>query len=40
MNNWRSLALVVLTSLIAAIAYQAGADHVQKLWNEEKLVHA
>ena len=40
MNNWRSLALVVLASLIAAIAYQAGSDHVQKLWNEEKLVHA
>ena len=40
MNNWRSLALVVLASLIAAIAYQAGADRVQTKWNEEKLVHA
>ena len=39
MNNWRSLALVVLASLIAAIAYQAGADRVQTKWNEEKLVH-
>ena len=40
MNNWRSLVLVVLASLIAVLSYQAGADHVQKLWNEEKLVHA
>ena len=40
MNNWRSLALVILASLIAAIAYQAGADRVQTKWNEEKLVHA
>ena len=38
MNNWRSLALVVLASLIAAIAYQAGADHVQKLWDKEKAI--
>ncbi len=40
MNNWRSLALVVIASLIAAFSYQAGVDHVQKRWNEEKLVHA
>ena len=40
MNNWRSLALVILASLIAAIAYQAGADRVQTKWNKEKLVHA
>ena len=40
MNNWRSLALVVIASLIAAFSYQAGADHVQKRWDEEKLVHA
>ena len=40
MNNWRSLALVVLASLIAAISYQAGVDHVQKRWDEEKLVQA
>ena len=39
-ENWRSLALVVLASLIAAIAYQAGSDHVQKRWDEQKLVHA
>ena len=39
-NNWRSLALVVIASLIAAFSYQAGVDHVQKRWNEEKLVHA
>ena len=39
-NNWRSLALVVIASLIAAFSYQAGADHVQKRWDEEKLVHA
>ena len=40
MNNWRSLALVVLASLIAALSYQAGVDHVQKRWDEEKLIHA
>ncbi len=40
MNNWRSLALVVIASLIAAFFYQAGVDHVQKRWDEEKLVHA
>ena len=40
MNNWRSLALVVIASLIAAFSYQAGVDHVQKRWNEEKLIHA
>ena len=40
MNNWRSLALVVIASLIAAFSYQAGVDHVQKRWDEEKLVHA
>ena len=39
-ENWRSLALVVIASLIAAFSYQAGADHVQKRWDEEKLVHA
>ena len=39
-NNWRSLALVVIASLIAAFSYQAGVDHVQKRWDEEKLVHA
>ena len=39
-DNWRSLALVILASLIAAIAYQAGSDHVQKRWDEQKLVHA
>ena len=38
--NWRSLALVVIASLIAAFSYQAGVDHVQKRWNEEKLIHA
>ena len=38
-DNWRSLALVVLASLIAALSYQAGADRVQTKWNEEKLVH-
>ena len=38
-DNWRSLALVVLASLIAAIAYQAGADEIQAQWDEEKLVH-
>ena len=40
MNNWRSLALVVIASLIAAFFYQAGVDHVQKRWDEEKLIHA
>ena len=40
MNNWRSLALVVIASLIAAFSYQAGVDHVQKRWDEEKLVYA
>lgn len=40
MNNWRSLALIAIFSLIAALSYQAGADHVQKRWDEEKLVHA
>ena len=40
MNNWRSLALVVIASLIAAFSYQAGVDHVQKRWDEEKLIHA
>ena len=40
MNNWRSLALVVIASLIAAFSYQAGVDHVQKRCDEEKLVHA
>ena len=38
-ENWRSLALVVIASLIAAFSYQAGVDHVQKRWDEEKLVH-
>ena len=38
-DNWRSLALVVIASLIAAFSYQAGVDHVQKRWDEEKLVH-
>ena len=40
MNNWRSLALVILASLISALSYQAGSDHVQKRWDEQKLVHA
>ena len=40
MNNWRSLALVAISSLIAALSYQAGTDNVQKRWNEEKLIHA
>ena len=39
-NNWRSLALVVIASLIAAFSYQAGVDPVQKRWDEEKLIHA
>ena len=39
-DNWRSLALVILASLIAALSYQAGSDHVQKRWDEQKLVHA
>ena len=39
-ENWRSLALVVIASLIAAFSYQAGVDHVQKRWDEQKLVHA
>ena len=38
-DNWRSLALVILASLIAALSYQAGVDRVQTKWNEEKLVH-
>ena len=40
MNNWRSLALIVIASLICALSYQAGVDHVQKHWDEEKLIHA
>ena len=40
MNNWRSIALVAISSLIAALSYQAGVDHVQKRWDEEKLIHA
>ena len=39
-DNWRSLALVVLASLIAALSYQAGVDEIQAQWNEEKLIHA
>lgn len=40
MNNWRSLALIAIFSLIAALSYQAGVDHVQKRWDKEKLIHA
>ena len=40
MNHWRSIALIAISSLIAALSYQAGVDHVQKRWDEEKLIHA
>ena len=40
MNNWRSLALVAISSLIAALSYQAGADRVQRQWNKDKQVQA